>query len=190
MTSRRWALLVGGVLLAGACSSARAATPALITGTVPTGAECKWALPEQWASMQTHPTEFGIDYIGVAGNDPVKIDSAELQNAKNLKLAEVTFVRGGGIGNGAEFGDPAVVPDKEAWAQRQTMPGAQLTPDPNDADGNAGQWQAVIGLLPLGPAGGTASALVLKYHVGRQAFHLQGTIAMGVVKDESHCPSG
>jgi hypothetical protein len=189
MKSRRWALLVGGVLLAGACSSAHPSTPTLVTGTSPTGAECKWAMPGQWASMKTHPTEFGIDYIGVVGHDPVKIDFAELQNAENLKLSDLAFVKGGGIGNGAAFGDLAVVPDKEAWAQRQKMPGAQLTPLPNDAYGDSGQWQAVIGLVPLGPVGGTASALVLTYHVGGQVFHLQGTIGMAVVRDESGCPT-
>ena len=69
------------------------------------------------------------------------------------------------------------------------MPGAQLSPSAKNAAGSDGQWQAVVRLLLLAPTGGTAKALVLTYHVGRQQFQLQGTIDMAVVKSESGCPA-
>ena len=183
---RRMRMVLAGGLgtLVVACSGPPAA--ALSSDTNPSG-ECKWSSSAaDWQRLITTPTEFAVDNIQVAGDQPVSIDSVELVNPTGITLTNVTFVKGGGVGEGGTFGDAALAPNAQAWASRVNLPGATLPPTGGAAAPD--EWQAFIGLLPKSPDGGSSTGIQLTYRVGGNVFHLHGKMSVAVTRTESGCP--
>ena len=118
-------------------------------------------------------------YINVSGRAPVTIDSAELVNAKGLKLVETAFVRGGGVSQGL-FWSQAVGQRPDSWSHRVAMPGAVLTLGTT-------AWEGVAGVIPTSPAGGSAEGLNITYRFDGQQFSAQSQDHMGLEPTQAGC---
>lgn len=138
-----------------------------------------------WSEIRSNPTEFGMDFLTVHGNKPVQLIAVEPVGGSGLQLTDVSFIPGGGTGNGGHYGNPNVLSFPDAWAARRDVP-ATLEPLTSRSSIVSGQWtrqpvwQAIIGVLPTGNSAGSITALRYTYRVGGKSFSLLGHASAGL----------
>lgn len=148
-------LLTAAAVVAGCSQSTSDGT---LTNRSARGGVCQSAAGAQdWATRQTVPTMFGLADIVMKGSKSVVVDSVEATDNHGVPIFKTAFVRGG-VGSGSAYGDIAYTAGAQSWASRVDLPSAVLAPVDRTA-GSTIQYQIVVGVLPTGPDGGSASGV-------------------------------
>lgn len=147
---------------------------------------------DPWSVLKSRPTEFGMDTLVVSGAAPAVVTSVEAVGARNIRLAEVSFVAGDGTGNGFAYGDLRASAYPAAWAARRGMPASlpPLTPASTVVNGpwsRLPEWQVVIGVLPTSDAKASLSALRFTYRVDGHQHQLIGRVHAALSPTANGC---
>lgn len=115
-----------------------------------------------------------VDLLAVAPVDPVAI-----------AITAVTFISGGGMGNGFGYGDPQAIGFPAEWEARRDVPATLDVLSPTSALvsgewSRLPQWQAVIGVLPTSNGVARLSALRYTYRVDGKTYRVTGKVSAGL----------
>jgi hypothetical protein len=168
----RYSALAASALLLAACSAGSAGQP-LVAATTKGAQACVPApgLPVNDVPAWNSPVGFALDWYYNASASPVEIESVSLIAPRNLVLRQATAYEAKREQHQLILADgwPLISTNSApgAWAHRQGVPGAVVSPDPPGAGPTTHDaCEVVLDISARTPAGG--------YAIGQQVTYRQG----------------
>jgi hypothetical protein len=197
----RYSALAASALLLAACS-AGSAGQLLVAATTKSASACVPApsLPVNDIPAWNSPVGFALDWYYNASASPVEIESVSLIDPHNLILRQAIVYEAKREQHQLILADGwpliSTSSDPSAWAHRQGVHGAVVSPDPPDAGPTTHDaYEVVLDVSAKTPAGGYAIGQQVTYRQGNAQYTIRSYSGYAISppgpkgQDGTRCPA-